>query len=163
MSDTETAEAPEVQAEQDAERAEDPRISKANQEAAKYRTELRRAQRELEQLRAQGMTEQEKAVAEARAAGAQEAAKASAGRLVKAELRAAAAESGVSKSTLDGFLEYADLSRFVAESGEPDAKAIDAAVRKLGGGRTDFDGGVRSPARKPADMNALIRRGAGLS
>jgi hypothetical protein len=80
-------------------------------------------------------------------------------------LRAAAAEAGLAKEALAGFLEYADLSRFVGEDGAPDDKAITAAVKKLGGsGRpTDFDGGARTPASTPADMNALIRRTAGVS
>ncbi len=161
MSDTETTEAPEADVET-GDKPEDPRITKANAEAAKYRRELREAQRELEKTRAASMTEQEKLVAEARQAGATEALKASGGRLVKAELRAAAAESGVPKTALDGFLEYADLSRFVGDDGEPDGKAIEAAVKKLAPVRADFDGGARTPAGKPADMNALIRRQAGL-
>lgn len=122
------------------------------------------AARELDKVRAAAMTEQEKAVAAARAEGLTEAQKAAAPRLVRAELRAVALEAGLGKDALAGFLEYADLSRFVTEDGEPDEKAIAAAVKKLGGDakRTDFDGGARTPAGKPADMNSQIRRMAGL-
>lgn len=122
------------------------------------------AAKELDKVRAAAMTETEKAVAAAKADGLTEAARAAAPRLVRAELRAAAAESGLSKDALAGFLEYADLSKFVTETGEPDDKAIAAAVKRLGGGKpTDFDGGTRTPAAKPTDMNSLIRHGAGLS
>lgn len=165
MSDTTetTGDAPEADTAVEERTTEDPRITKANQEAAKYRRELRDAQRELEKIRAASMTEQEKAVAEAKQAGRTEALATVGARLATAELRAAAA-GRVDKATLDGFLEYADLTKFVGEGGEPDGKAIEAAVKKLGGDPrpTDFDGGARTPAGKPADMNSLIRRGAGL-
>lgn len=142
---------------------EDPRISKANQEAARYRRELRAAQTELEKVRQAGLSEQEKAVAAAKAEGAAAAAKANAPRLVKAELRAAAADAGLPKEALAGFLEYADLTRFVGDDGDVDDKAIGAAIKKLGGGKpADFDGGPRITAGAPTDMNALIRRSAGL-
>jgi hypothetical protein len=165
MSDT-TAEATETapEAEQEVpESTEDPRISKANQEAAKYRRELRAAQAELEKVRQAGLSEQEKAVSVAKAEGHAEALRAAAPRMVRAELRAAAAESGVAKYALDGFLEYADLSKFVGDDGEPDSKAIAAAMKKLGGGKpADFDGGARTTAPKGADMNSLIRHAAGI-
>lgn len=130
---------------------------------AEERRGRRAAEKELEKLRAASMSEQEKAVAAAKQAGASEALKVTAPRLVRAELRAAAAEAGLGKDALAGFLEYADLSKFVTEDGEPDEKAISAAVKRLGGGRpTDFDGGARTSADKPADMNSLLRRTAGV-
>lgn len=166
MSDTTTEttdEAQEAEAVAEERTTDDPRISQVRQEAAKYRTELRKAQRELEQLRAAGLSEQERAVAEAKQAGLTEAARATAPRLVRAELRAAAAEAGLGKDALAGFLEYADLSKFVSDDGEPDSKAITAAVKRLGGSTpTDFDGGARQPAGQPKNMSALIRQRAGL-
>lgn len=166
MSDTTadvTDEAQEAESGAEERTTEDPRIGKANQEAARYRKELRAAQAELEKVRQAGLSEQEKAVAEAKASGATEAARAAAPRLVRAELRAAAAEAGLSKDALAGFLDYADLSKFVTDDGEPDDKAIAAAVKRLGGGKaTDFDGGARTPGAKPTDMNAQIRHLAGL-
>lgn len=121
------------------------------------------AAKELEKFRAASMSEQEKAVAEAEQRGRSAALASSGARLARAEFRAAAAGQ-VDKDTLDGFLEYADLSKFVGDDGEPDDKAITAAVKKLGGGTasTSFDGGARTTAGKPADMNSLIRRQAGL-
>lgn len=118
------------------------------------------AVKELEQLKKSRMTEQEKAVAEAEARGRSAATAATAGRLARAEFRAAAA-GVVDRDALDGFLEYADLSKFVGEDGEPDSKAIEAAVKKLAGPqRTDFDGGARTTAGRPTDMSALIRQKA---
>lgn len=122
------------------------------------------AAKELDRVRASQMTETEKAVAEAEARGRAAALTTAGVRLAKAELRAEAAGT-VDKATLDGFLEYADLSKFIGEDGEPDTKAIQAAVKKLGGepAVTNFDGGARTSAGKPADMNSLIRKSAGLS
>lgn len=134
-------------------------LARKNEERAKSNAT---AAKELEKVRAAAMTETEKAVAEAKAAGLTEAQKATAPRLVRAELRAAAAEAGLARDALAGFLEYADLSKFVGDDGEPDGKAIEAAVKKLGGSRpTDFDGGARQTAAKPHDMSSLIRARAG--
>jgi hypothetical protein len=121
------------------------------------------AAKELDKFRAAAMTETEKAVAEAKASGATEALKAAGPRLVRAEFRAAAAGS-IDKQTLDAYLEDADLSKFLGDDGEPDLKAIEARIKRLGGGKpADFDGGARTTAGKPADMNSLIRRAAGVS
>lgn len=167
MSDTAevSEEVPETETQTEETSTEDSRITKANAEAARYRKELRAAQNELEKVRKASMTENEKAIAEAATAARVEAAKAAAPRLVKAELRAAAAEVGLSREALSGFLEYADLSRFVTEDGEVDDKAVTAAIKKLGGaGRgTDFDGGARGGAARPTDMSSIIRRQAGVS
>lgn len=121
------------------------------------------AEKELATLRAASLSDQERAVAEAKAAGAADAAKAAAPRLVRAEFRAAAA-GRVDKDTLDAYLEDIDLGKFVADDGEPDVKAIEARIKRLGGGsgRPDFDGGARGGTAKPAGMNELIRRTAGV-
>lgn len=134
-------------------------------ELADMRRARKAAEKELSELRAASMSEQEKAVAEAEQRGRSAAVATYAGKLAGAELRAAAA-GRVPKEALDAFLEYADVARFVGEDGELDRKAIDAAVRKLaanGNGRTDFDGGIRTPAAKPGDMNSLIRGLAGVT
>lgn len=135
-------------------------LARKNEERAKGNAQ---AAKELEKVRAAAMSETEKAVAAAKAEGTVEAARAAAPRLVKAELRAAAAEAGLSKEALAGFMEYADLSRFVGEDGEVDNKQVTAAIKRLGGDkRTDFDGGARTSAAKPTDMNSLIRRQVGM-
>lgn len=130
---------------------------------AEERRARKAAERELANLRKAAMSDQERAVAEAKAAGATEAARAAAPRLVRAEFRAAAAGQ-VDQQTLDAYLEDVDLTKFVTDDGEPDLKAIAARIKRLGGGRpADFDGGARSTASNPADMNSLIRRAAGVS
>lgn len=158
---TETTEATETDAKDwQAEAEKWQALARKNEERAKSNAT---AARELEKFRAQHMTDQEKAVAEAESRGRTAALTEAGMRLARAELRAAAAGL-VDKSTLDGFLEYADLSKFVKD-GELDEKAIAAAVKRLGGDQkpTDFDGGARTTGAKPADMNALIRQRAGLA
>lgn len=142
-------------------------------EAEKYKALMRKheerakanasAASELDKVRKAQMSETEKAVADAKQAGRTEAQQAVAGRLARAEFRAAAA-GRVEKDTLDGFLEYADLSKFVGDDGEPDGKAIDAVVKRLAGPQRapDFDGGARTTAGKATDMNTLIRQKAGM-
>jgi hypothetical protein len=120
---------------------------------------------DLKKRAAAAMSDQEKLVAEAEQRGRSAALTATGTRLAKAEFRAAAAGK-VQAEALDGFLEYADLKRFVDDDGEPDAKAISAAIKKLAGNgagaiNTNYDGGARSSADKPTDMNSLIRRAAG--
>lgn len=106
--------------------------------------ENKNATEKLAKLEASQMSEQEKAVAEAKAAGLSEAAKTYGSRLANAELKAAAANKGVDISSLDGLI---DASRFVGEDGEVDTEAIKKAVDKLaksfGAKRNgaDFDGG----------------------
>lgn len=136
-------------------------LARKNEERAKSNAT---AAKELEKVRAAAMTETEKAVAEAEARGRTSALTEAGPRLVRAEFRAAAA-GRVDKETLDAYLEDVDLKRFLDESGEPNSKAIEARIAKLGGTerRTDFDGGARTTARKPPNMNDLIRRQAGLA
>lgn len=120
---------------------------------------------DLKRKAAAAMTENEKAIAEAEQRGRSAALAAAGTRLAKAEFRASAAGK-VPADALDGFLEYADLKRFVDDDGEPDTKAIAAAIKKLAGSgngmTTNYDGGARSNAEKPSDMNHQIRRLAGL-
>lgn len=119
---------------------------------------------DLKKKAASAMTEQERAVSEAEQRGRSAALKESGSRLALAEFRTAASEVGLNKQALEGFLEYAEMTRFVGDDGEPDIKAIGMAVKKIAGPKntTNYDGGARSSAAPPTDMNALIRRAAGL-
>jgi len=122
----------------------------------------RKAEKDLADLRKASMSEQERAIAEAKAAAIAEANRAAAPRLVRAEFRAAAAGQ-VDKQTLDAYLEDVDLSKFVDDNGEPDTKAIEARIKRLGGGKSaNFDGGTRGGAARPLDMSSLIRQKAGV-
>jgi hypothetical protein len=135
-------------------------LARKNEERAKGNAQ---AAKELERVRAAAMTEQERAVAEAEQRGATTALGKAATRLARAEFRAAAA-GRIDKEALDTYLEDADVSKFVGDDGEPDLKAIEARIKRLGGTdrRTDFDGGARSAPQKTTDMNQLIRQKAGL-
>jgi ElaB/YqjD/DUF883 family membrane-anchored ribosome-binding protein len=124
---------------------------------------LKAAQRELEETRKASMSEAEKAVAEAETRGRTAAMADFGKRLVKSELATAAARRNpdFDAATLD----YLDLSRFVGEDGEPDPKAISAAVERLvpaPSGAPSFDGGARRTPPATGDMNSIIRKAAGL-
>lgn len=103
--------------------------SKANAEAAKH---LEAARAELEQFRQSSMSEQEKllanAVKEAADAARAELLGTVGQRLVRAEFRATAAGA---IPDLDGVLDDLNLAKFVGQDGEPDSKAIAAAVKRL--------------------------------
>jgi hypothetical protein len=110
----------------DAERVE----RKAAQKAAKD------AKDALDALTAKSATDAEKAaadtaraIAEAKAEVRNEVAAAANARLLKSEIRAAAA--GVLADPGDAAALLGDLDRFVDKDGEPDAKAIEAAIARL--------------------------------
>lgn len=120
-------------------------------------------EKQLNALREASMSEAEKAVSEAEARGRSAAAADFGKRLVKSELAAAAARRNPDYDTAG--LDYLDLGRFVSDDGEPDAKAISAAVERLvpaPAGAPSFDGGARGTAPKTGDMNSIIRKAAGL-
>jgi len=118
-----------------------------------------KASEELEALRKQSMTEQEKAVAAARVEGQAEAAKSFGKRLAAAELKSAVKDKGIDLSEVEEFLK---VDHFVDENGEVDAKAIKAAVEKFaklapkpaGSSGGDFGG---APGQQPASLAAQIR------
>ena len=122
-------------------------------------------EKEMAQVRQSSMSEGEKAVAEAKAAGRTEAVTEFGKRLARTEFDALAGRRNPDFDTASA-LEYIDLSRFVGEDGEPDAKAIKAAVERLvpapAGGPPSFDGGARTSASAKGDMNKIIRQAAGL-
>ena len=83
----------------------------------------------------------------------------------------AEAKGVLTKEQLDSLLEDRDLTKYVTTDGEPDeekiAKLVAAfAPSKDGDGDRkfpDLGGGNRGGAAKTTDMNALIRRAAGVS
>lgn len=142
------------------------RLARQDRKYANYR-ELKQKADRLAELEAAQQTEMERAVAKAREEAAQQArteALTTVGqRLVKAEFKAEAA--GKVKD-LDAVLEDLNLTKFLTEDGEPDSKAIKAAVARLASvapaeTTPPFNGGPRKTA-PASDMNALIRQRAGL-
>lgn len=136
------------------------RMKAERNEAAREAKALRA---ELEAAKKATMSETEKAIAEAEAKGRSNATAEFGKRLAKAALDTAAARRNPDFDT--AALEYVDLSRFVGDDGEPDTKAIAAAVERLvpaaGGAPAGFDGGSRTSSPKGGDMNSLLRQAAG--
>jgi hypothetical protein len=124
----------------------------------------KKAADDLDKQRKASMTEAERAVAEAEQRGRLSALTEFGTRLARTEFDAAAARRNPDYDTA-GTFEWLDLSRFVGDNGEPDAKAIQAAVERLvpvpTGGTPSFDGGARTTPPAPAGMTALIRKAAG--
>lgn len=122
------------------------------------------AAKALEKQQRDSMTDADKAVAEAKAAGRSEAATEFGKRLARTEFDALAGRRNADFDTASA-LEYIDLSRFVGEDGEPDTKAIKAAVERLvptpTAGPPSFDGGARTPAGATKGMNDFIRSATG--
>lgn len=133
-------------------------IDRLNAALAKER-DLRR---NLEKQQRASMTEAERALAEAETRGRTAAITDFGKRIARTEFDAIAARRNPDFDTASA-LEFVDLGKFVGEDGEPDTKAIKAAVERLVPERTQaatFDGGARSTATS-TDMNTLIRRAAG--
>lgn len=121
-------------------------------------------EKEMEKVRQASMSEAEKAVAEAEARGLKTGRTEGGARLARTEFDALAGRRNPDFDTASA-LEWVDLARFVGEDGEPDTKAIKAAVERLvpvpDGGPPSFDGGARSTAPATTGMNSLIRKAAG--
>lgn len=116
-------------------------LSRKNEDRAKANA---KAATELEELRAQSMTDQERAVAQARQEARQEALiEAGQGRAVDA-IRAAAAGRPVD---VEALVEGIDPTRFLGDTGEPDREAIEQWVSRVAPERTagssDFGQGAR--------------------
>lgn len=126
--------------------------------------ENQRSAKEFEKQQRAAMNDADRALSDAEAKGRTAAATEFGKRLARTEFDAAAARRNPDFDTASA-LEYVDLTRFVGEDGEPDAKAIKAAVERLvpapAGGTPSYDGGSRSTSNGPADMNSLIRKAAG--
>lgn len=138
-------------------------VESLRKEAAKYRTEAKKAADAAEALRKSQMSETEKAIAEAETRGRQTAFTEYGTRLARAELKTAAATKGIDVAE---FLEDLNLANYVGEDGEPDMKKIETTVTRFAAlaapkqGQS-FDGGPRQP-NQPVNMNDIIRQQAGI-
>lgn len=103
-----------------------------------------------------------------RATAAEGRASALAARAAKAEIRALAANTFADPSDAAAFI---DLDGLVGDDGDVDTKRVEKALAELLKQKPhlskqqappSFDGGARTTAGAPADMNALIRSKAGL-
>lgn len=111
------------------------------------------AKKELEKLQAATMSEQEKAIAEAKAAARAEAMAEFGTTLVDAEFKAASAGRDLDLSTL---LENLDRKKFLDADGKPDATRIGEFVSKLAPAKrstaTDTGQGARKDGTGPAQI-----------
>jgi lambda repressor-like predicted transcriptional regulator len=101
-------------------------LARANDEAKNFRLE----NRTLKQAQQQALPEAERLAAEAEQRGRQAALGEYGARLARTEFDAAAARRNPD-ADIASVLEYVDLKRFVDDNGEPDVKAIKAAVARL--------------------------------
>ena len=125
--------------------------------------ELKSLRKEIDEIRQSSMSEAEKQVAEAEARGRAEAQTHFGSRLVRSEFVAAAAKRNPGFDAA-AVLDDLNLTKFVNDDGEPDAKAIASAVERLipaENGLPSFDGGSRTPAATATGMNGLIRKATG--
>lgn len=88
-------------------------------------------EKRLAEIEAQNMTETERAIAEARAEGAREAQSKIADRLVRAEIRIAAAGKVAPEAINDLPALMGELAQFADEAGEVDTDRITAAIADL--------------------------------
>lgn len=146
-------------------------------EAARLREELTKARKweerakensaaakAAEKARLDAMSEQERAIEEAKQSAWTEATTTYGKRLARTEFDALAGRRNPNFDTASA-LEFVDLGKFLSEDGEPDTKAITAAVERLVPAPTDgppsFDGGTRTPPPAQQGMTGLIRKAAG--
>ena len=129
--------------------------------------ENKAAATEVEKARKAAMSESERAVAEAEERGRMSAVTAYGERLARTEFIAEAARRNPGFDAA-AVLDDLNLGRYIGEDGEPDSKAITAAVGRLvpegSTGPTpppSFDGGTRQAATPGASMTQLIRQAAG--
>jgi hypothetical protein len=111
------------------------------------RRQAKAHERELEKVRTAALSDGERAVAEAKSAGRSEALAEVGKRLVRSEMKAAAATAGVD---LTATLDYLDLGRFVSEDGEPDDKLIAKYIATLTPPQAAAS--ATPPARRPVEQ-----------
>lgn len=127
--------------------------------------DLKKQNHRFRQQARDAMSESERAIAEAEERGRTAATANYGKRLARAEFDSLAGRRNPKADTA-AVLEFVDLARFVGEDGEPDTKAIKAAVERLvpaSNGAPDFDGGPRGRTAATTDMNQVIRRAAGVA
>lgn len=144
--------------------AEVARLKEELTKARKWETRSKENAAKLQQYEREKLPEAERAAAEAEERGRTAATQEFGKRLARSEFNALAGRRNPDFDTADAF-EWLDLGKFVGEDGEPDTKAITAAVERLVPAAENrppsFDGGSRTPAPAPQSMSGLIRKAAG--
>jgi hypothetical protein len=122
--------------------------------------------KQLAAMQQASMSESEKAVAKAREESAAETRlsvmREFGGRLVNERFRAALT-GRVDDKRMDAVLAGINAAQFLTDDGDVNGDAVKAWADALAPPRpASFDGGVRGGAAKATDMNALLRKAAGL-
>ena len=105
-------------------------VKELRAEAAKHRTEAKKWQAEVDKVRKSSLTEAEQAVLEAEQRGRQAVLSDFGQRLARSAFVAEAARRNPAYDA-QSVLDDLNLARYVGEDGEPDSKAIAAAVERL--------------------------------
>jgi hypothetical protein len=116
------------------------------------------AAKELEQLRKQSMNDQEKAVAAAKEEGRNEGLAVGAAKVVKAEIKAAAA-GRMTADQIDALLRATNLAVFIGDDGEVDEAEVARFVDGIAPKRDDTDDGKDTRHGFP-DLGQGARGGA---
>lgn len=140
-------------------------LARAEAALAAERKARQAAEARASKVEQQHMSDQERAVAQARGEGRTEALREAATQMAAAEFRAAAAGKLADPS---GALEFADLGKFVSEDGSIDRRAITAAVDKLAASLgpvaqpagAKVPPGPRQPDAQPDDFIRSVAAGA---
>lgn len=118
----------------------------------------RAAAKELEELKRSGMSDIEKAVAQARDEGRAEAGAEFGGLLVAVELKAALTGREVADEQATALIEGLDAKKFLTDDGKPDSEAIAKWADRIAKKPTpDLGQGARGNQPAGSDMNSLIR------
>lgn len=134
---------------------------------------VKAVQKELDDLKAQSLTDSERAVADAKKAGAAEVTERFHGQIRRAEIRTALTGAGINASVLD-LAAKADEFAALKVTEDGDVQGLDAAVEAFKKARPDLftaakaaprpDSGLGprgAPAAGGPDLNTFIRRSAG--
>jgi hypothetical protein len=143
------------------------KVTAALEKERETRKSFERQVKDFDEQRKATMTEAERAVIEAEERGRKSAVSAYGERLARTEFIAEAARRNPGFDAA-AVLDDLNLARYIGEDGEPDSKAITAAVGRLvpegSTGPTpppSFDGGTRQAAASGVSMTQLIRQAAG--
>jgi hypothetical protein len=147
----------------------DPKVDETDWKAEARKWEQRAkdnsgAAKAAEKARIDAMSEQDRAIEEAKQSARTEATTSYGKRLARTEFDNLAGRRNPDFDTASA-LEFVDLGKFLGEDGEPDTKAIASAVERLvptpATGPPSFDGGTRTAPPAPQGMSQLIRKAAG--
>jgi len=142
-------------------------VEKLRQESAKYRTQRNEFKSQLESVRTEKMTPDEKMIAEAEQRGRAAAALDHGMALARTAFDAAAGRRNpeLNPKDVEEILSIVDLRKFVGDDGKVNSEAIQKAAEKLVPAPTgrvpDFEGGQGNGTPRSTDMNRTIRKLAG--